>query len=110
MATRQYLEKSLHPVYKFSNAENRPNRTAKGMTRTYERGRRWGKEVRKPDVGTLMVRGTCDPLAKRMGVASLSKKVMKEHPTDKGYFKQVYVLSDFGRTRLQNLKRKCDTP
>lgn len=93
-------------IYKFSNVESRPNKVAKGFTKHYERGAKYGKENMNPDIGSLMVRGTTDILSKRTHLAvSLSKKVMKEHPIDKGYFKQVYVLSDAGKRLLKQKKR-----
>jgi len=37
------------------------------------------------------------------------KKVKKEHPTDKGYYKEVYVLSSYGRMYLNQIKERTET-
>ena len=50
----------------------------------------------------LAVYGTCDVLAK--GINYNIKKITKEHPTDKGYFKEVYILSDAGKRKLNRLR------
>ena len=53
------------------------------------------------EVTTLIVHGTLDPTAKRRGgILNISKLVEREHPTDKGYFKKVYVLSPYGKKLL----------
>jgi hypothetical protein len=54
-------------------------------------------------LSTLAVYGTTDVLAKRGGhTLGLSKQITVEHPTDKGYFKKVFVLSDYGKRLIKN--------
>ncbi len=91
-------------VTKLSNVDNRPNKIAKGCTKHFERNQARGKDNNNINFNTLIVRGTLDGLAKRSGVLSIAKKIKVEHKTDKGYFKEVYVLSDFGKRLLKNLK------
>jgi hypothetical protein len=96
----------------FSNVKNRPNKQAKGFTKHYERREKMGRQrvtnpkhpLYKPKekiINTLIVKGTLDVLK---GYTFLKKKVILEHPIDKGYFKEVYVLSDMGKNYLQRLK------
>lgn len=54
----------------------------------------------------LCLYGNFDALNNSGLFAKIAKKVMKEHPTDKGYFKEVFVLSDSGKRRLRDIKRK----
>ena len=104
---------------KSSTIGHRQNKTAKGFTAHYERREKLGrvrisnpkhplyKEEKEKIILALIVRGTLDSFAKRGGVGSilgLAKKVKKEHPIDKGYFKEVYVISDCGKRRLRELK------
>ena len=56
------------------------------------------------ELGKLTVWGTTDELAKCVNY--MVRKVVKSHPTDMGYFKQMYVLSDFGKTKLKRMR--CD--
>jgi len=51
----------------------------------------------------LTVYGTTDVLAKRRcgGFSGLAKRTKIEHKTDKGYFKDVIVLSDYGKRLLK---------
>jgi hypothetical protein len=99
-----------------SNIKNRPNKLAKGFTKHFERCEKIGKvRITNPKhtkyneekigvITNLIVRGTTDILR---GYKSLfCKKIKVEHPIDKGYFKEVYVLTDFGKSKLRNLKRK----
>jgi hypothetical protein len=96
-----------------SNVKNRPNKVAKGFTKHYERNEKLGKSridnPKHPDykeksshINSLIVRGTTDVLAG--GMLFLIKKIKKEHPIDKGYFKEVFVLSEFGKAKLRNKK------
>lgn len=108
---KQYVQNST--ITKISNVKNRPNKTAKGMTYTWERqcktkaNKTKANKILSFEVNTLIVRGTLDILAKRTGgVLSISKKISIEHPIDKGYFKQVYVLSDVGKRLLREAKNK----
>lgn len=50
----------------------------------------------------LCVLGTFDHLAKMIN--PYFKKIKKEHPTDKGYFKECYVLTERGKHRLKTCK------
>ena len=77
--------------YNIKNLPPRPNRTAAGYLYTS-----------KDEKLKLFVFGTFDPLAK--GHNYKIKKIKKEHPIDKGYFKEVYVLTDTGRNKLKRLK------
>jgi hypothetical protein len=52
--------------------------------------------------GKLMVYGTCDSLARLFNYGV--KKVKKEHSVDFGYFKEVYILSDSGRSKLKSMR------
>lgn len=92
-------------IQKFSNVDKRPNKVAKGFTKHHERNMSKGKENMKPDIGSLIVRGTTDVLAKKTSLG-ISKRILKEHPTDKGYFKEVLILSDAGKLKLKQLKYK----
>lgn len=97
-------------------ARNRPNKTAKGFTMHHIRREKLGRTtITNPMhpkynpkvelVNTLIVRGTLDLLTKRGGgIMGIAKRVKKEHPIDKGYFKEVYIISDYGKRLLNNLK------
>lgn len=54
---------------------------------------------------TLAVQGTLDELRSR-GMMGISKTIRKEHPIDKGYYKEVKVLSDHGKWLLKMKRRK----
>ena len=88
-----------------SNTKNRPNKQAKGFTKHYERRKAMGRnQLPKEDVNTLIVRGTLDELGR--GRWMITKKIKIEHPVDKGYFKEVYVLHEkYGKTLLNHKKR-----
>ena len=98
-----------------SNVNNRPNRVAKGFTKHYERREAQNKQrITNPNhplykekeklINRLIVRGTTDDLH---GYSLLYRKLIKiEHPIDRGFFKQVYILSDMGKGRLKRLKRE----
>ena len=116
----QYTDNTKGSNLKFSNVENRPNKTAKGFTKHYEnwatKGRSHISNDKHPnfnkrgtfhEILSLITRGTTDELR---GLSfTIKKKVLKEHPTEKGYFKEVYVLTDFGKRKLKNLKQnKCN--
>lgn len=91
-----------------SNVANRPNRQAKGFTKHYERREAKGRMTRANlEVGALIVRGTTDHLVRAKWL--YFKKVQVEHPTDKGYFKTVFVLTDTGKKRLKTMKRLKET-
>lgn len=98
-------------VMKFSNVASRPNKTAKGFTKHYERNSQLGKErkvsmsILDTDyIGKLTVYGTCDVLAGNR-FAYFIKTVIIEHPIDKGYFKKVLILNERGKSKLRMLKR-----
>lgn len=113
----QYKDNTPNGNLSFSNVKDRPNRVAKGFTKQSERWKIQGrvrisndkhpdynKRGNAMDVLKLTVRGTTDEL---LGLGMfLKKKVKKEHPIDKGYFKEVYVLSDFGKNKLKRLKNE----
>ena len=101
---------------KISNIKNRPNKLAKGFTKHYERREAKGQirisnpkhpkynEEKERIINNLIVRGTTDKLN---GYSFIYRKLIKkEHPVDKGYFKEVYVLTDSGRAKLARLKRE----
>lgn len=101
---------------KTSNVENRPNKTAKGFTKHYERREAKGQiritnpkhanynEEKDRIINKLIVKGTTDELR---GYSTFFRKLIrKEHLVDKGYFKEVYVLSDMGKLKLARLKRE----
>lgn len=97
-----YTDNTPNSKQKFSNIEQRPNKTAKGFTKNAERMKSQGRNIKDTDILRLTVRGTTDELN---GMLFYFKRVNKEHPTDKGYFKQVFVLSDTGKAKLRNKKR-----
>ena len=88
----------------------RPNKLAQGFTKNEERRKRQGKSrIANPvhpdyqsDLGKLIVWGTTDELAK--GVNFMFKRIRKQHPTDFGYSKDFYVLSDFGKSKLRRMR------
>lgn len=57
------------------------------------------------DMNKLSVRGTLDKLAGGT-MKYLIKKISKPHPTDIGYYKEVYILNDSGKLKYKYLKRK----
>ena len=88
----------------------RPNKLAQGLTAHNERNKKRGGKTflnlnSNPDLLTLSVRGTLDVFARRQSPNALSKRVYKEHPIDKGYFKEVFILSNYGK-HLLKMKRK----
>lgn len=73
---------------------NRSNKTAVGITKTITDQKR--NTRLKRDVEILSVYGTLDIL--RGGTLKfLIKKIKVEHPIDKGYYKEIYVLNDMGK-------------
>lgn len=84
--------------YNIKNLPPRPNRTAAGYLYTSVRSKHKSKDEKLK----LFVFGTFDTLAK--GYNCYIKKIKKEHPIDKGYFKEVYVLTDMGKNKLKRLK------
>lgn len=113
----QYRDNTPSANLKFSNIENRLNKTAKGFTKHYERWAQQGRQrignYKHPqynnrgnakEVLSLIVNGTTDELK---GLGWIYKKLVeKEHPTDKGYFKKVYILTDAGRLRLKSARKR----
>ena len=111
----QYIDNTPSARQKFSSVDNRPNKVAGGFTKQSERWDTQGRvRISNPqhpefnkrgtyrEVLSLTVRGTTDVLTSMHH--HLFKKVKKEHPIDKGYFKEVLVLSDWGRTKLRTKK------
>ena len=99
-----YTDNTPNSKQKFSNIESRPNKVAKGFTKNAERMKRQGrKHITDNTLLRLTVRGTTDELA---GCNFLFKKTMKEHPIDKGYFKEVFILTDAGKRKLK-IKKSC---
>ena len=84
--------------YNIKKLPPRPNRTAAGYLYTSVRSKHKSKDEKLK----LFVFGTFDPLAR--GYNCYIKKIKKEHPIDKGYFKEVYVLTDMGKNKLKRLK------
>jgi len=88
----------------------RPNKLAQGMTRNENtRIGKGKKRISNPqhpdynrDLSRLMVLGTTDELGKLINYSF--KRITKNHPTDMGYAKQVYILSDFGKLKLQRMR------
>lgn len=88
----------------------RPNRVAQGFTDHEERRKEKGRSrISNPahplydhDLSRLIVFGTTDELAK--GVNYMTTRVMKPHPVDMGYFKEVYVLSKYGKAKLKRMR------
>ena len=92
---------------------NRPNKQAVGFTKHYERREKQGRKTitnpkhpaynpKEEMIVRLIVRGTLDELRGKM---FLVKKIKIEHPIDKGFFKEVFVLTDSGRALLRRKKR-----
>ena len=97
------------------NLPRRGNKTASGFTFTEERRKKTTGKVRVSNPqhpkyneeksrinGRLMVLGTCDSLARMINYNF--KRVKKEHSVDFGYFKEVYILSDYGRSKLKSMR------
>jgi len=94
----------------------RPNKTAAGICFTQQRQKNMGKHRIKNNVLydqedkvivlRLSMRGSCDVLASNW---LLCHRVKVEHPIDKGYFKEAYVLTKQGKARL-DLYRKGRKP
>ena len=96
-----------------SNVKNRPNKVAKGFTKFLERRESLGRirisnpkhpnySPKEPTILRLAVKGTMDHLA---ATNYKIKKVRIEHPIDKGYFKEAYILTDIGKQRLKTMRR-----
>lgn len=58
------------------------------------------------DANKLLQYGTCDRLAKLHNYNTKPSKV--EHPTDKGYFKDVLILSTLGQRALKYARLKVN--
>ena len=54
---------------------------------------------------TLMFKGTLDKLAKGLYFGT-TKNELREHKIYKGYFKEVKVLNDKGREKLERLRKR----
>lgn len=79
------------------------------MTKNEERNKANGKKrnytnKKSETLLKLMVKGTTDETGRFWDY--YVKSIQKEHPTDKGYFKKMYVLTDKGR-RILEAKRKA---
>ena len=79
-----------------------PTNNLLGYNKAYARN----KHKATGDALRLLVKGTLDTLDR--GFFRNSKLTEKEHPTDKGYFKKVFVLNDNGKRALRMLKAKRD--
>ena len=89
-----------------SRVKYRPNKIAKGFTKHYERRNKKINIKKERLLLSLILYGTCDELANRAGgVLHISKRIKKEHPIDKGYFRDVIVLSDYGKKLLKKIKQ-----
>lgn len=95
----------------------RGNKQAQGFTNHYERRKAKGEvtiiahpkhpnynEEKERILLGLLVRGTLDVLG--AGKWMLTKRIKIEHPTDKGYFKEVVVLTDNGKKLYQRKIRE----
>lgn len=93
---------------------NRHNKQAKGFTKHQERREKLGRvRITNPKhpnynpkeviITKLIVKGTLDHLSGSKSF--LFKKAKIEHPTDKGYFKEGYILTDWGRARLRTMRQ-----
>ena len=80
------------------NPYNRPNKLAVGVNKTEYRNIARGKG-RTSNTKHIAYNGEQSRI-----VLALAKKVKKEHSTDKGYYREVYILSDYGKTLLKNKK------
>jgi hypothetical protein len=93
---------------------------AKGFTAHYERRAAQGRKrpfllppivpteasIKYNQIDWFILFGSLDELnRRRLLTGAISKKVKIEHPTDKGYFKEVYVLSKYGRRLLLNRQK-----
>lgn len=81
--------------------KNRPNRTAKGMTKTLYRSEHHGNRL-SADALTLSVRGTLDALRFNLGQAQ--KSVCKCCGAKTGKL----VLSERGRVKLMYMRRAAE--
>lgn len=99
-----------------SQIRNRPNKTALGFYFTDERRKKSTNKQRvtfhcdlnneeKMFKNRLNLYGTGDLLSRTEGIYPFKKKIKVEHPTDKGYFKEVYIITDAGKKRLATVKR-----
>lgn len=98
-----------------NNPLNRPNKQAIGFTKHYEMRQNMGKIMisnpNHPDYNNektrtilgLIVKGTNDVLSRK---SLWTKKIKIEHPIDKGYFKEVIVLSDIGKRVYKRKKQE----
>ncbi len=106
----------LSIIKELKRLPSRPNRKAKGALYTEKRrelttGKNRISNPKHPQYNEvkdrinlkLMCHGTCDSLAKMVNYSV--KKIKREHPTDKGYFKECYILTDSGRAKLKRMKR-----
>lgn len=53
--------------------------------------------------GKLAVYGTGDLLHRHLAFYAVKKKIA--HPTDIGYFKEAYILTDWGKSYLKRLRK-----
>jgi hypothetical protein len=83
------------------NTRQTKNATGHSKTMASQCKALWSSD-KQSDRNKLQLFGNFDSLHRLLGI---SKKIKIEHPTDKGYFKEVHVLSDIGKTRLRIAKR-----
>jgi len=84
---------------------NRPNKLSKGLTIQMDNDKKRGKKVRySDDFNTLSVKGTLDKIGRSFWLNR--KRVIIKHPTDFGFYKEAFVLSDSGKLRLKNKRRE----
>lgn len=97
----------------------RHNKLAQGMSENEERHQTKGiKRISNPkhpdynpkyeDLLSLMVHGTCDKLVGGT-LRFMKKKVKIEHPQFMGYFKEVYILNDWGKAKVKRMKKELLT-
>lgn len=98
------------------NIRGRHNKIAIGFTYTDERRKKsTGKSristyadmnnERKMFLNRMSLYGTGDLLSRRETLHPYMKKVRREHPTDTGYFKEVYIITEVGKKRLATVKK-----
>jgi hypothetical protein len=97
-----------------TNIGHRQNKQAKGFTKHYESREAKGRiritnpkhpnyDPKEIDITRLIVKGTLDSL---YGHRFLIKRIKIEHPIDKGFFKEVIILNDMGKSLVRRMKRE----
>ncbi len=103
--------------YDLNRLPKRPNRNAQGFLYTEVRrfkmtGKQRISNDKHPDYNAekdrvclaLNVHGTCDTIGR--GRWMFVKKAKIEHPENKGYFKEGYILTPAGKAKLLRMKNE----